>query len=289
MYRLIVGPILSRPEAREENVVLPTTLRYSQEKKMEKCEICGKETKRIYHIQGYTLCSKHMHQLYKHGKFLDNNPRTAKDLNEYRIEGDTAIFDLYEVKTSTKIAEFIVDLEDIEKIKYHKWRLAKSRNTHHVLTGSLARGTQRDLSWVVLGLDNRDEKNSNIVVDHKNGNGLDNRKINLRVCTQEQNVCNKAFMGNNTSGFIGISYRKDRDRYDPEIRKDSKRCHLGYTSSLEEAVYKRYYAEQLIFGEFANQQEQERKYSFTRFLPQETKEKLRKIVEQKLIDKGLWQ
>lgn len=256
---------------------------------MEKCEICGKETKRICHIQGYTLCNKHMHQLYGYGKFLDNNPRTSKDLNGYRIEEGIAIFDLYEAKTSEKIAEFIIDLEDIEKVKYHKWRLFKTRNTYHAVTGLPAQGTQRDLSWVILDLDNRDEKNSNIVVDHINGNGLDNRKANLRVCSQGQNVCNKAFMGNNTSGFIGVSYRKDRNRYDPEIRKGNKRCHLGYTPSLEEAVYKRYYAEQLIFGEFADQQEQKKKRLFTNILSQETKEKLRKIVEQKLIDKGLWQ
>lgn len=256
---------------------------------MNKCEICGRETNRIHRLQGYTLCSKHMHQLYNYGKFLDSNPRTSKDLNGYRVEGDVAIFDLYEAKTSKKIDEFIIDLEDIEKVKYHKWRLYKCRNTHHVLTGMPAEGTQRDLSWVILGLDNRNKENSNIVIDHINGNGLDNRKENLRICSQGENVCNKAFMSNNTSGFIGVSYRKDRDRYDPEIRLQEVRCHLGYTPTLEEAVYKRFYAEQLLFKEFANQQEQERKYQFTKNLPQETKITLQKIVERKLINKGLWQ
>ena len=63
-------------------------------------------------------------------------------------------------------------------------------------------------------------------------------------------------MSNNTSGFIGVSYRKDRDRFDPEIRKDDIRCHLGYTKTLEEAVYKRYIAEKIVFGEYANELEQ---------------------------------
>ena len=96
-------------------------------------------------------------------------------------------------------------------------------------------------------------------------------------------------MSNNTSNFIGVSYRKDRNRYDPEIRKNSIRCHLGYTKTLEEAVYKRYYAEQLVFGEFANQAEQNKKQKFTENLPIETKERLQAIVKEKLQAKNLWQ
>ena len=95
-------------------------------------------------------------------------------------------------------------------------------------------------------------------------------------------------MSNNTSGFIGVSYKKDRNRYDPEIRLGYTRCHLGMTKTLEEAVYKRYIAEQLLFKEFANQEEQNRKYEFTKNLPQETKDKLYEIVIQKLKAKNLW-
>lgn len=252
---------------------------------MKKCDICGRKTERTYRLKGYTLCSKHMHQYYNYGKFLDNNPRTQNDLNEYRIENDTAIFDLYDGCSSEKIKEFIIDLEDIEKVKYHKWRLSHS----HVVTGLPAKGTQRELSWVILGLDNRIKENSKKVVDHINGNPLDNRKNNLRICSQRENVLNKRFVSDNTSGFIGVSYRKDRDRYDPEIRVQGQRCHLGYTQFKEEAVYKRYYAEQLVFKEFANSIEQEKKRIFTETLSQDQKEKLQNIVKNKLKAKGLWQ
>lgn len=252
---------------------------------MKKCEICGRETNKIYSLQGYKLCSKHMHQLFSYGRFLDNNPRTQKDLNAYRIEGNIAIFDLYDGKYSNKIGEFKIDLEDIEKVKYHKWRLSHA----HVITGLPSKGTQRDLSWVILGLDNRDPNNFGKVVDHISGDATDNRKSNLRICSQSENVLNKSFTSNNTSGFIGVSYRKDRNRYDPEIRKNGVRCHLGYTPTLEEAVYKRYYAEQLVFGEYANNTEQRKKKDFTEQLPQETKQNLRSIVEEKLKAKNLWQ
>ena len=250
---------------------------------MYKCEICGREISKKNRLGGYTLCSKHMHQLLSHGKFLDNCPRTQKDLNEYTIKNDIAIGNLYDGITSEKIDEFIIDAEDLEKVKYHKWRFSHS----HIVTGLPAQKNQRDLSWVVLDLDNR--TNKDIVVDHIDGNPKNNRKSNLRICKQQQNLLNKSFMSNNTSGFIGISYRKDRDRYDPEIRLNKIRCHLGYTKTLEEAVFKRAYAEEILFQEFTNEQEHIKKIKFTKNLPEEIKQQLKLIVEEKLKAKKLWQ
>lgn len=252
---------------------------------MYKCEICGRESFKKIRMGGYTLCSKHMHQLHKYGKFLDSCPRSAQDLNSFRLEEEIAIFDIYDGVNSHKIGEFIIDKEDLPKVKYHKWRYCHS----HIITGLPAQGTQRELSWVILGLDNREEKNKEIVVDHINGNPTDNRKNNLRVCSQGQNVLNKSFMSNNTSGFIGVSYREDRGSYDPEIRIGYKRCHLGYTKTKQEAVYKRYIAEKLLFGDFANREEQRKKEEYTKNLTEKEKEKLENITKDKLKAKGLWQ
>lgn len=250
---------------------------------MYKCDICGREIKKKYCLSGYVLCSKHMHQLHSHGKFLDNCPRTQNDLNEYTIQGDIAIGNLYNGVTSEKIDEFIIDAEDLPKVKYHKWRFSHS----HIVTGRPAEHTQRELSWVILGLDNRAEKD--IVVDHINGNPKDNRKSNLRICKQQQNLINKSFMSNNTSGFIGVSFRKSRNKYDSEIRLASVRCHLGLTSSLEEAVFKRAYAEELVFKEFMNKEEHQAKLEFSKNLSAKKKQELKEIVEEKLKAKNLWQ
>lgn len=252
---------------------------------MKKCSICGRETNKTYNLYGYScVCSKHMHQIFIHKHPLDNNPRSNADLNDYTTDGITATFNIYNQKNE-KNGEFIIDFDDLEKVKYHKWRISHS----HVVTGQPSRGTQRDLARIVLDVSAEDIKQNYIVVDHINGNAFDNRKKNLRICHQADNILNKSFMSNNTSGFIGVSYRKKRNKYDPEIRKDNKRCHLGYTQTLEEAVYKRYYAEQLIFKECANGGEQKKKYEFTKNLPTKTKKELQKIVEEKLLNKKLWQ
>lgn len=251
----------------------------------KKCQVCGRLTNRTHSLNGYKcVCSKHMHQIFQYGHPLDSNPRTNNDLNDYMIASDGVYFNLYNQKNE-KIGEFVIDFEDIEKVKYHKWRISHS----HVVTGLPAKHTQKDLSWIVLDLSQEYIYKNNVVVDHKDGNAFNNRKSNLRICTQSENVLNKSFTSNNTSGFIGVSCRKDRDSYDPEIRIGHIRCHLGYTTTLEEAVYKRYYAEQLLFKEFANETEQSKKKNFTRNLTEENKKKLREIVKSKLKAKGLWQ
>lgn len=251
---------------------------------MKQCSICGRKTNRTYCLLGYKdVCSKHMHQIYKYGKPLDNNPRSTSDLNDYTTDGEKATFSLYNQKNE-KNGEFIIDFEDLEKVKYHKWRLSSG----HVVTGLPAKGTQRDLSHIILGISKEQIEEERIVVDHINGNALDNRKSNLRICSQSENVLNKSFMSNNTSGFIGVSYRKDRNRYDPEIRIQSQRCHLGYCKTLEEAVYKRLCAEKIIFKEFANGLEQEKKEAFCKNLPASKKEELEQIVIEKLTNKNLY-
>lgn len=247
-----------------------------------KCDICGRESFKKIKMHSYVLCSKHMHQLHKYGKFLDNIQRTNSDLNDYTIKGDIAVFNVYNQRNE-KIDEFIIDKDKLHIVKYHKWR----KSHGHIVTGSPSKGNQVDLSWLVMGVTKDDMKDN--VIDHINGNPNDNRVCNLRICTQSENVLNRSFMSNNTIGFIGVSYKKDKNRYDPEIRKDGIRCHLGLCKELKEAVYKRYIAEGIVFKEFCNEEEHLRKFNYTKYLPEERKKELFETVKEKLIDKGLWQ
>ena len=249
------------------------------------CDICGRESKKKIRMGGYTLCAKHLQQLHTYGRFLDNNPRTKSDLNGYRICGDVVYFELYSARTSDKIAEFIIDREDLDKVKYHKWRLAHG----HVYTGRTDNKTQRNLSWVILGLDNRAEENKSVVVDHINGDGLDNRKSNLRICTRAENNLNKRTSKVNTSGFIGISTINNGESYMSEIRKGDTRCCFGTYNDKKFAVYARYIAEELVFEEYTNKQEHLKKKEFTLDLPQDVKDELESQVKEKLKSKGLWQ
>jgi len=89
-------------------------------------------------------------------------------------------------------------------------------------------------------------------VDHIDGNGLNNKKSNLRLCTNNQNLYNRAKCKNNTSGFKGVKWKKDSKKWVAAINVNNKRIYLGqYTSKIKAheayvAACKKYH------GEFAN-------------------------------------
>ena len=73
------------------------------------------------------------------------------------------------------------------------------------------------------------------IVDHIDRNELNNRIANLRWATISQNNCNQKLKKNNTSGYRGVSLYK-ANTWASNIRKDTKRVFLGYSTTPEEAA-----------------------------------------------------
>jgi hypothetical protein len=90
-----------------------------------------------------------------------------------------------------------------------------------------------------------------MVVDHKNGNGLDNRRENLRVCTRAQNGMNRRRGKNNTSGYKGVHWCASKQRWLARISVNGKQRSLGQYTDPQQA-YAAYCAAALeLHGEFA--------------------------------------
>lgn len=245
---------------------------------MYKCDICGRQLFKKIMCHGYILCAKHLQQYYKYGKFIDANPRTTNDPNHYRVEDDVAIVDLYNQK-SVKIAEFIIDKEDINKIKHYHWRLSHGR----VVTGNHTNTRPtKYLTHIILNINDTDYNNK---IDHIDGDPLNNRKVNLRVCTQGENTLNKARVSNNTSGFIGVhpDRRKNRkSQWCAEIRRNNRQYHLGAYVHIEEAVYARYIAEIHLFGEYRNKNYDEDKMQLFSTIDNNRKREIETYIQNKL-------
>lgn len=89
-------------------------------------------------------------------------------------------------------------------------------------------------------------------VDHKNGNSLDNRKENLRLCTNQENHYNiKNPLKTNKLGIKGVRLMKGRRKFSAAIRVCGKNKHLGYFNVLGDADSAYRIAEEKYFGEFA--------------------------------------
>jgi hypothetical protein len=86
-------------------------------------------------------------------------------------------------------------------------------------------------------------------VDHRDGDGLNNRRSNLRPCTDSQNQANAPIRSDNTSGFKGVSFT--RGKWRAFIRFHKKRFFLGCFESPQAAAAAYDQAAQRLFGEFA--------------------------------------
>jgi HNH endonuclease/AP2 domain-containing protein len=141
----------------------------------------------------------------------------------------------------------LVDDEDVLLVTPFKWHLLTvSENCTYAATGKTNTGMHRIISGAVKGQ----------VVDHINGNGLDNRRANLRVCTRRQNLCNRKRNANSTQPFKGVSQNLRRTRWHARIGSTDpnatvKRHTIGWFATAEEAARAYDAAAIRFYGEFA--------------------------------------
>lgn len=88
-------------------------------------------------------------------------------------------------------------------------------------------------------------------VDHINGDGLDNRRGNLRRATHAENMRNCRLSRNSTSGYIGVSWSRAAGKWRAYISPDGRQIHLGLFATAEAAAVARDLASVRHFGEFA--------------------------------------
>jgi hypothetical protein len=87
-------------------------------------------------------------------------------------------------------------------------------------------------------------------VDHANCNTLDNRRSNLRICSQSENRFNSRKSKSNTSGYKGVSYSNQAKKWRSQIKRKNKIIHLGYYDTPEKAYEAYVAASKKYHGEF---------------------------------------
>ena len=142
--------------------------------------------------------------------------------------------------TQGKVA--LVDDEDYEELYKYKWYALLNRKTWYAgRTESYANGKRHNLVMhrEILGLVRDDGK----LTDHRNRNGLDKRRSNLRIVDYVLSNRNRGGHKDNTSGYNGVYWHKRTGKWVARIQINCKQINLGYYDNINDAIEARRKAE----------------------------------------------
>lgn len=124
----------------------------------------------------------------------------------------------------------LIDSDDFERFGDWRWiaRIARNKRREYVYAMCCRNGKVIHMHRLIAGAKDGE------LVDHINGDTLDNRKCNLRICTHKQNRRNEGLSSDNTSGFKGVT--KAGNKWRAQICADYQVRYLGQYATREEAA-----------------------------------------------------
>ena len=160
----------------------------------------------------------------------------------YQKRNDYIERDTYITMFTSKGEPFYVDKEDYDKVKDYCW----SNNGNGYIRANTPDGSVY-LHQLITDCP------KDLVPDHIGGETTrnDNRKNNLRLGTQSQNMQNIPLRSNNTSGCTGVYWDKSRQKWQAQITYNKKVYYLGRFDNYEDAVNARITAEEEYFKEWS--------------------------------------
>lgn len=146
--------------------------------------------------------------------------------------------------------DVLVDDSDSERILAMSWRVKTQKYGAVYFITNIRKGSETHtmlLHRFILDCETGDGK----IVDHIDGDTLNCQRCNLRFVTKQQNNWNKGLNRTSTTGFKGVSYRKDIGKYRSRINFNGREIVLGYYTRPEDAGQAYKEASLRFFGEYA--------------------------------------
>lgn len=132
----------------------------------------------------------------------------------------------------------LVGDEDYEEVKKYKWHLDSTGYARGLINRKLIR-----MHTFIM------KTSKGKFTDHLNGNKLDNRRINLRICSAKENARNRRLQKSNTTGFKGV--KRTGNNWGAFIKINKKQIWLGTYKNKEEAAQAYDRKAKELFGEFS--------------------------------------
>lgn len=161
----------------------------------------------------------------------------------------------------------IVDSADYPRLAKYKWRLCKTKGKNVTYAERSVRLPNGKYSRILMHREvlnpykaqdpnhysrvtSHERRVTNLVIDHINGSGLDNRRANLRLATVAQNAWNSK-KRSSRCGYKGVWFARDKGLWRAAIVCNRRRIHLGYFRDKHAAARAYDKAARTHFGEYA--------------------------------------
>ena len=143
--------------------------------------------------------------------------------------------------------KYYFDIEDYNSIKLYYWKPNNKGYLSHwyAFYDDNGKRHSRYLYFHKFVLDLNNSPNN---VDHIDRDYHNNRKINLRECTHQENIFNSSISKNNTSGVIGVNFNKLKGTWAASLMKNGKHVYTKNSKDKSEAIRNRLLAEIKYFG-----------------------------------------
>lgn len=147
----------------------------------------------------------------------------------------------------TKDQTASIDLENYELIREYKWCANKHNNCWYAQTSKKFNNKVQKIYMHRLIMHAKKDQ----IIDHIDGNSLNNCRSNLRFCSHTENLYNTSARRNNKLGYKGIYWNKKEKKFRCYINVNKKNIHIGYFSTIEDAILSYNQAAQKYHKEFA--------------------------------------
>ncbi len=138
----------------------------------------------------------------------------------------------------------VVDDQDFEWLNQWKWFYHAGYAVRNITVGK----KKQKMIWMhrqILDIPDGVEG------DHKDRDTLNNQRFNLRPATHSENCKNRKIRSDNKSGFIGVHWNKQREKWQSSIKANGKRLHLGFFIEPEKAALAHDEAARKYYGDFS--------------------------------------
>lgn len=195
---------------------------------------------RFLRFNGTVYCERHYRQLKKTGELQEIS---KFDPNRYTKKGDAIFIELLD-RNKNIVGIAIIDCKDYHLVEEFKWSLSESGYAVSRTTVNEKSGLHY-MHKIILSAKKSD------IGDHIDGNKLNNRRSNLRIVDSSKNAMNKEIRKDNTSGFTGVTFCKNINKWLAQIGFQRRNITLGYYENIEDAIEARKKAEIELFSEYS--------------------------------------